>query len=293
MKLLTVLFTMWGTQILAQISFSAPTQRPFNEFSIYGRAGIPLLLQKDASSTGFEGAVGAGFTTFVSQRLGFHFGVGFGFKNVRTHVDYLETSTFGLIDANGFLFDKHTTLSGYIETKQNFFFEIPLMLQFQTGLQERRFGFYAKGGAKIQFLHQTSYSSRIETLTNLAYYPELGNWSATQTFANLGDFDGNSTSGNFNLDLFTRLVFEAGIKWRIRENRFVYTGMFINHNLRDFAQNHRMPLGEFTAPEHLTNFSLLNFSDQINFTTIGVQLRLAFARPPAPPFRSVPCPSQR
>jgi hypothetical protein len=272
-------------------------QRPSNEFSIYGGGGFSTLLfspsLKGASSKGFGGDAGIGFTTFFNPQIGIHFGAGFGFNNVEVSVDNLKTVTPGLVDANDYLFDKHTTLSDYNESKKLTFVSIPIMLQFQQNLGTTH-AFYAMGGTKISFQHQTEYKSSVATLSNAAYYPELNNWSATQTFANLGTFNGNSTDGNFKIELFVKLALEIGMKWRIGNNTFLYTGAYLDYGLNDYAKNQRKPLGEYITPQQLTDLTLLSFTDKINLTTAGIKLRLAFSRSSTPKQsrqqRMVPCP---
>ena len=268
------------TILFAMICLQMSAQKPATEFLISGGGGVPIVMSKGASVTGFGANAGLGFMAFFSQQIGFHLGAEFGMNKINLKVDSLKTLTSGLIDANNYVFDLHTKLSDYNEIKQTTFLSIPIMLLFQSNPTTH--SFYAMGGVKILFQHQTNYESSVAMLSNAAYYSEFDNWAATQKFANLGTFKGNTTTGNFNLNLFTKLAFETGMKWKIGNNAFLYTGAFLDYNLNDPARHQRQPLENYILPEQLSNFKLLTFSDRINLMTAGIKLRLAFSRSSTP-----------
>jgi hypothetical protein len=274
------------------------TPMPKNEFSIFAGCGIPLDLSNSSSVKGFSGSVGVGYTKFLNRLIGVHIGVGLGLNHIQTNVDSLSTITHGLFDEHNYRYDLYTTLYNYEETKKTSFLSIPIMLQFQQNLGEERY-FYAMGGITILFQHQTDFKAKVSELYNLAYYPLFDNWAGTQNFVNLGTFGGNNTNGNFNLELFTKLAFETGLKWRISDNAFLYAGAFLDYNLNDPARKQRRPYGEFISPDHLSDLTLLTFADKLNLMTVGVKFRLAFSLPfkprikpqPIPKIPKIPCSS--
>ncbi|MCL2416772.1 MAG: hypothetical protein FWD02_02425 [Bacteroidales bacterium] len=272
-------------------SLRLSAQNPSNEFSISVGGGLPVMFSNNAPLTGFAGDVGVGFMTFVSRQIGIHVGMELGFSTVNINVDTLRTVTRGLRDYHGHLFDMHTTLRNYAENQRTISFSIPLMLQFSPGFEDRRHSFYAMGGTKIILRYRTDYESEVGSLNNLAYYPEFGNWSGTQQFANLGTFDGNAVSGGFNLGLSAVLALETGMKWRIGRNTILYTGVFLDYILGNPAKNQRKPLGDYILPQQLDNLTLLNFADRIDFVTTGIKLRLAFSRFPRSRHEMIPCPT--
>jgi hypothetical protein len=247
------------------------------EYSVFGGGGIPVVLSNDASVKGFNGNLGIGITTFFSPKMGIHVGAEFGLDNVNLSIDSLNTVTSGLIDANNFPFELHTTLHNYNEISKKTVLNIPIMLHFRQNLDKTP-AFYAIGGLKISLQHQVKYKSSIAMLRNAAYYPEFDNWAATQEFANLGTHPGNNTTGNFKVELHTKLALELGLRRRVGKNGFLYTGVFIDYGL-DPAKNYRQPLQNFIMPDDISNLTLLTFSDKIHLMTIGVKLRLAFSRP--------------
>jgi len=90
-----------------------------------------------------------------------------------------------------------------------------------------------------------------------------------------------------------------GWKWQIGQNMFLYTGVFFDYWLNDFARDYRRTPSDFGLPANLTNTNMVNldlfqYADRINPMTIGITLRLAFTRsdtPRASPRnRALPCP---
>jgi len=303
-KLILTLFVM------SALSVSAKT--PY-EFSIYGGGGYSTFLYRlPANSTGFtaigqspvittppeglyaiygvsssgiSGDLGVAFTGFVAPYVGFHVGIGFGLCNVGVNVDSLKTYTSDLIDSNGRDFNLYTNLFGYSETLRMINLSVPLMLQFQTAPDQRswsrnsdfRHGVYAMAGIKLNVLLNNSYESKIETLQNSAYYPELDNWATTQEFAGLGKFKGKSAKGDIG---FIQAIFaaELGMKWRVADNMYLYTGAYLDYGLNDPLKNSRRATTEYIFENDLRDLSLLTFADKTNLMTVGVKMRLAFIK---------------
>ena len=248
-------------------------QKPSDEFSIHGSGGVPI----SSSFAGFGGNIGLGYTVFAGRPIAIHFGAGMEFNTINTKINKLKTLTPNLMDDNEELFDLHTTLSDYNEIQRTTFFSMPIMLQFQQSLGRTQM-FYAMGGAKIVFRYQTAYEANVAAFNNTAYYTDYENQAGTQTFADLGTFKGNRTTGNFELGLLTMLAFETGLKWRVGANTFLYTGVYLDHALSDPAKDSRKPLRNYTHSEQLAKLTLLQFADHITLTTAGLKLRLAFSQ---------------
>ena len=271
--------------LLAAGSLPVSAQKPGNEFSIYGGGGIPAVLSNGVSTAGFGGDIGLGFTAFLGEQAALLVGAGFGFNDVNVKVGSLKTLTPDLVDENGQLYDLQTTLSSYSEAQRTTFLSIPVMLQIQSKHEtsygwyiKKKHAFYVLGGAKLLFWRQTEYESSVAALNNTAYYPKYDNKAATQTFAGLGDFKGNSAAGNFSSGLSVILALEMGMKWHMSENSFLYTGAYLDYGLSDAAKNQRKPLDNYTAAEHLSDLTLLAFEDKVRLITVGVKLRLVLFR---------------
>ena len=251
------------------------------EFQIYGGAGFPITLQNGISTSSFDGNAGLGLTAFVTRNVGIHLGVGLGVMHRETTVDKLKTVTYGLIDANNYTYDLHSTFSDYCENvRVKNYFTMPLMLYIQPDTE----GFYTKAGIKL-FLpigdSRVNCDVSVATLQNEGYYVEHDNWAKTQLFAGFGTFSDNHTSSDFAFQFSTALALEVGWKWYLNQNMFLYTGLFLDYWLNDFTKDYRQTPSDFSRPENLVpatmvDLGLFQHDYKINPATVGIKLRLAF-----------------
>jgi hypothetical protein len=172
------------------------------------------------------------------------------------------------------------------------------MLQIQTGQYHswnRRMdlgkGFYAMGGFKINVIVNNTYDVSMTEIKNSGYVTELNNWAGTQSFAGFGTFKCvNSGSGNLDFDILAMLAFEAGVKWRLNDEMFLYTGAYFDYGLNDPTKDARKSVSDYDyssnvkadRPVDLKDFGLVSVSDRVNVMTIGVKLRLSFIRNASP-----------
>jgi hypothetical protein len=283
MKLFIILFVFANLNVLAQ------KRNTSLEFSVHAGGGFDAFVfkpsSKDVSSAGYGGEIGGGFAGFFSPQVGIYVGAGFSMANIKSKVSSLKHVTPGLTQSDGWLYDLHTTLNGYTEVQKMMFINIPVMFQFQTKhkqywnwKQNKNIGFYAMGGVKVSFLVSNKYDAMVSTLYNAAYFPELDNWADTHTFAGLGYFEGNSTSGDLDFGIMATLALETGVKWRIDRNVFLYTGVYFDYGLNDPFKDSRAPYSNFTSQKQLADLTLLKFADRASLLAVGVKVRVAFLR---------------
>jgi hypothetical protein len=244
-----------------------------------------LYAVNGASSSGSAGELGIGFTGFVNPYVGLHVGLGISLHNVNVKVDSLKTLTTGRIDDQNLENDLYTKLTDYKEKHQTFSLSIPFMLQFQTienasswrSRPDFQHGFYAKAGFKLNILLSNTYESEVATLYNAAYFPDLDNWADTQTFAGLGSFKGKNAKGDFG---FVQAMFacEMGMKWRVGNDMFVYTGAYLDYGLNNPSKNNRQPTSNYLYQDDLRDLALLEYSEKAHLMAIGVKISLAFIR---------------
>jgi len=277
--------------ILSNINVFA--QKNPNEFSIYGGGGLSFFVyQKPANnvfSMGYHGDAGIGYTAFVGKQCGFHIGAGFGLFHVKTNVGDLVNFTPDLIDEHNYPFDLYTTLMDYSEIHKTMYLTVPLLFHFQTKDKQSKNwkkGFYATTGVKLLVMFNRMYDSKIATLANAAYYPEFDNWTGTQVFAGLGEFVGKNADGKLGTALIPMFTFETGIKWKMNEKVYLYTGIYYDCGLNDPTKKERKHPDNYTAVEHLANLSLLDFYNKNYLMNVGIKLRVAFHKIP----ERMPCP---
>ncbi|MCL1849827.1 MAG: hypothetical protein FWF70_00190 [Bacteroidetes bacterium] len=298
-NLCVILFAISSLPLLAQRVQKAP-----HEFSVYADGGISTYCFQPStkgvlfaefrstnkpgfkinSSVGFSSELGFGFTGFLSRQVGIHTGVGFGMLNVKSKANlYSITPSY---TGTGYPCDLHIKLMGYTEIHRTMFVTIPVMLQFQTRQKQywnlsksQKAGFYAQGGVKLHFLFNNKYAAGVDTLFRAAYFPELDNWAATQKFAGLGKMDGNKTDGSLDFGTMALFACEAGVKWRIDNNIFVYTGVFFDCALNDpLKKDNRKSYESYINLQDFEELTLLKFSERINLMVVGIRIRAAFTK---------------
>jgi len=238
------------------------------------------------SSSGSAGELGVGFTGFVTSQIGLHVGLGISLHNIGVNVDSLKTFTENNTDLiNNETRNLFSALYGYRETYRTFSLSVPLMIQFQTmqnqgGWNRRndvKQGFYAMAGVKLNILLSNTYESQVSSFYASAHYVDKNNWTDTQNFAGFGTFKGKNSKGDFGY-IQALLAVEAGMKWRISDNMYLYTGAYLDYGLNDPTKNSRKPTSDFIHPDNLPELTLLEFADRTNLFVIGVKLRLAFIK---------------
>ena len=276
------LFAILSMNVSAQIT----QNKGPNETSVHIGGGLSSIHHQPGFFNGYAVDFGIGYTYYIHPNWGIFFGLGQGIYNTRKKFN-LDVLTPSLIDKNGYLFDLYTNLD-YREAFQMMFLNIPVMIQYQTKQknqsqskkQNRYEGFYAMGGVKAAISIKDKYESKITTITNTAYYPDMNNWAATQKFAGLGTFNDESNSdGNLNLvSPSIRFALEAGVKWRLNNDFLLYIGAYCDLGLNHTFKNSRPSFRNYIAIDHLTDFTLLTFPEKIDMITAGIIVRLAFSR---------------
>ena len=281
----TCLSVKLTTVLIVMSSLHMSAQRPSGELSVFGGWGLSALQFETLSTHKFTDGVGqylgAGFTFFFDRQLAIHVGGEYGQFEISAKANELRTLTAGLTNVHGQRFDLYTTLHDYEEYHETRCLSIPVLLQLQTKrASNSKTGFYALGGIKINIpLSFTSdYNSSVQSLHNVAYYPDFDLW----TTAGFGHTEGRTQSESFDIDPFVMATLEMGLKLRISEDVFLYMGAFFDYGLNDPARNTRTSLSNYTAPESLPDLTLLAFADRINIAAMGVKIRLTFTTASTP-----------
>ena len=298
MKKLTITIVTLFAAISMQLSAQA-----VHEFSAHAGVGLSSLsyqLSQGNRSGGFGGDFGVGYTFLqVKERAvetgrvsylnwGIHSGIGVGLYNANAKLNDVKTVTSNLSDGedkqNGYdIFNLHTTLSGYNETQNTMFLNIPVMGLFQIDQ------FYAMGGVKVGIPLSGKYKSKDATLKNRAYYPALDNWIDDLKFRGLGTFSGKDNNGDLDLGVAVLLSLEAGYKWSIADNLSLYTGVYFDYGLNNVVKGDKQAFINYDAknPENFTANSVLSaytddsksttFINKANIMAVGIKVRVAMA----------------
>ena len=252
--------TLFILFIISSLSVSA--QKTDYELSIVGGSGFSFLnIQPKipkASSSGFSGDIGIGYTLFPTEQFGISLGAGLGMSGINCKIP----KTWDIeIDNIEF------TFSDYSESVKMTFLNIPFMLQYQDihKSNPQKPVFYAMGGVKVIVIN-----SKFETKLNVSNLNKRLNHK-----------------GNISNAFINSLTFEAGIKKHyIYDNLILYTGVYFDYGLNNFLEEYR-----HSPEESLTG--LLIFSDKLNLITTGIKLRLVFSFRHTKPSAINICPGMR
>ena len=296
-----------GISAIMAMSSIYLSAQSIHEFSVYGGGGLSTLHYKLAEgdrSGGIGGDFGVGYTfinanwqasetgTLVSAQWGLHTGIGLGLYNAKSNLNGVKTVTSDLTDNDivATQFHLHTTLREYNETQNALYLNIPVMGLYQTTLGRQLF--YGMGGVKFGIPISSNFKSKNATFVNKAYYWELDNWAETQEFAGYGTFKGRNSDGDVELGFNMMLALEGGVKWRISENLFIYTGLFFDYGLNNVSKgnyqkfvnyNKDNPKG-FTTNSVLASYSNSNpkelkmFTEKINLMAVGIKVRVTLGK---------------
>ena len=263
-------------------------QKTSKEFSVYGGGGFagyafqPFV--KKSLSIGYGGDLGMGIVGLFGDHWGIYTGAGIGIFNVTNNIKNVLMKD-EQEDCEGYHFELNTTLNEYKENHKTIYANLPLMLYFQTKMnpallwkKKRSVGFYAMAGAKVMFLLNNNYSSKFESLTNAAYYPEFDNWIHTEPSLGLGAFNGNNVSGKLNFDILAMFAFETGIKYRISKTVYLSAGVYFDCGLHDYTKKSRISYSEYNSTEKINEPKLIAFTNRINLMMAGLKLRFSFIK---------------
>jgi len=274
-KFLIVINAFYGLNVFAQAT---------HEISVNGGGGLSTLhykLNAGDRSGGFGGNLGVGYTYFFDYQWGIYTGAEVGFYNSKAKLDKVKAITYNLTDIEGDRFNLHTTISGYKETQNAIFLNIPVMAHYQIN------EYYILGGFKIGIPLSGKFKYDKATFLNEGYYPDLNNWGKTQEFAGYGTFAGKNSEGNIKFGVSVSFALEGGMKWFISRDLMLYSGLYFDYGLNNISKKNN-PFVIYSAenPENFsTNSVISSYSDDnisIKFTertyllSTGVKVRLAF-----------------
>ena len=283
--ILSIMSLVWGT-INAQYD---------HELSVYGGGGLSALKYKTTigdRKLGLGGHFGVGYHYFFSPRWGLGTGFELAFYNSKFNLNNLKL-LYDVTDMEGNNFEFRSTINNYKENQHAMLLQIPLMLQFQTDKPDRNYQFFAavggKAGIPIKGIYKTTAS-----LYNEGFYEHEQSLYDTQTFMGFGNFNSKKFNGDLDLKLAILASLEAGVKWRLKEHWFLYTGAYLDYGLnnilmkQDIAAMPSIVQYNVTNPKAFVVNSALQsqytqntaqkFTDKVSPIAAGIKVRLAFGK---------------
>lgn len=136
-------------------------------------------------------------------------------------------------------FEFRSNVEKYLEKQSLLQVQIPLMMQYQTGAQQR---LYAAAGVKVGIPVKGSYTNTGGNIINSGYYDDEKYEYTTQKFMGFGKFDAKKADGELELNMSYFVSAEFGVKfntgalsWKFGGRGAIYVGVFIDYGLNSIA----------------------------------------------------------
>jgi hypothetical protein len=188
--------------LFAFVMSSTLSRAQSNEMSIHIAGGLSTfnydLLQGNKTCR-LGGELGFGYTWFFNSQWGLGTGLGIGLYRAQLNLDGTTSVIPDLTNEYGYAYYLRSTLHQYTEKQLATFLNIPLMVQFQTPIAERRL-FYARAGAKVGIPLSASATARNGSLTNTQVYPVLLQLLSEPKSKGLGTFDDRNATEQLRLN---------------------------------------------------------------------------------------------
>ncbi len=261
---------------------------PRHEFSINAGAGVSSLQYKPNNATqiiGYGGKAGLGYTLFFCKNWGLSTGADINlYKSEATFKKNITGSNSVTTEANPLLpgtsFDFSYTINDYTEKQQALYINIPLMLQYQVGDENK---FYAALGGKIGLPVSATYKAENADITTSGYFPSTSTSIYDLPEYGLGEYSNLSQKGDLDLDLAYFASAEIGAKWAIGKKNSLYTGFYVDYGLNNVLKENNKPFVSYAQSSELPMNSMVEsqinneaIADKISPLAVGINLRLAF-----------------
>ena len=228
------------------------TEIPKWEFTVNGMGGVSTLYYKVTAAEGpgqnspkwnpsftdwLGGGAGLGFIVHFNK----HWGLSTGFDAVLYRSKIYSKDGFIISGPEpGDIIGTFYKKANFMESQRIVELELPLMLQFMTPVGSRKINnFYVEAGARLGYSLQADYFQKGVKKIKLVVYdngrgltPNEGNpivprWAEDSSYS----FKLEPQKGSFGMQLNVMGAIETGIRWRIKTNLALYTGIYANVGL--------------------------------------------------------------
>jgi hypothetical protein len=261
-----------------------------HEFSISGGGGLSSLIYKTEYASGrndFGTIFGLGYRYLFSPNWGLVTGTEVSLYSSIFRYDAFDINSKA-VDSDREEFEFRSSISEYRETQNALFLQIPLMLQFQTGKDNK---FYFSFGGKIGLPIGGDYENTVSVIENSGYYSEENYEYQTQEFAGFGKFADRSFNGSLKFKPLFLASVETGVKWKLADGLSMYSGVYMDYGLNSIyaksSYEQQFVSYNSSSPRDFSINSVLNsqytknsvsqpFTDKITPVSVGIKFSLTF-----------------
>ena len=271
------------TVILVMFPFLGHSQSEFSIFGGYGFTGLHCNAIAGNTTIGSGAQYGLGYRYFFGDAFGVGMNVAFtryktGFSAEKIDLAYRAK------DIEGTEFEFRSSVTGYEETQDVAFLQIPVLLHLQIG------NFYLSGGVKAGIPLFGQYGSTASALKNSGYYIEDDYEYTTQRFMGFGAFNEVSSQGDFEyrINPVFSVTLETGLKVELGYVPSFYFGFYVDYGLNNttykgssqFVGYNTASPADFTLNSAVSSQYSQNkpIADKIAPFAIGVKMAFALGR---------------
>ena len=272
--------------IFAMFPFLGQAQ---NEYMIYGGGGLLGLSYSSTAGqpkSSLGGQFGLGYCYFLNPDMGIVSGIEYALYRSKFNADVINSS-HRATDIEGGAFDFHSSVSGYEETQNASFLQIPLKALYQIK-NSRENRYYVAGGFKIGIPLSAKYSNTADAFKNSGYYREEIYEYTIQQFIGFGEFNNRTSKGDLDLKTVFFLSFDAGMKFKLDKSS-LYVGAYFDYALNSTLEKPSRSFVEYNTPnptaftlnsvansQYTLNGATTSFTDKIKPVAVGVKVMFAF-----------------
>ena len=263
--------------------FWGHSQSEFSIFGGYGFTGLHCNAIAGNTTIGSGGQYGLGYRYFFSRSFGVGMNVAFAQYKTGFNAEKIDFA-YSAIDIEGVEFEFRSKVTGYKETQEVAFLQIPVLLHLQIG------NFYLAGGVKAGIPLFGQYGSTASALYNSGYYPEDDYEYTTQRFMGFGAFNNIISEGDFDyrINPVFSVTLETGLKVKLGDIPSFYFGFYLDYGLNNTTYKRSLRFVEYNTnnPTDFKLNSVVNseysrnkpIADKIAPFAIGVKMVFALGR---------------
>ena len=275
--------------VLLGLIISGLNAQDFNQYrhelGIYGGGGLSSLQYKPSigkHAIGFGGQAGLSYTIFFSPNWGLEIAGEIAFYQGKAKLSNFSDSydVLGTTSADNYTYSYK--IEDYNETQQAFYVNVPLMLQFQAGKKHK---FYAALGGKVGFPVIAKVKTDNYSVSTQGYFPEEGRTYDDLPQYGFGTYNYESGKTDLNkLNLNIMGAAEIGVKWRVCEKTFIYTGIYADYgffnvqktNDKTFIQSTLSAENPQMSPIIESKIAGKPLVDKVTPLSAGLKIKIAF-----------------
>lgn len=260
-------------------SMSITAQEKGHYLSVGGNIGSASL-KYDLNGAKINNDIGygakIGYSFFFNRNWGIGSGVGINFYNTEAKYNNNQVFFENLIDDLGDPYKKEVFLENWTEKQNSYFFEIPLLIQFQHKFNNQYFGIYLNAGVKAIIPVKSNYEIENGSLETKGHYDLYGG----VVFERIGHgFDLNQNfrpKDKNNLKIGFAATANAGFTYGITRCIDIYAGAFLDYGFTDIHKDKQHNTTVYLDNNHNPVYNGMINNQKVIPVNFGAELGLKF-----------------